>query len=627
MQRATKCSVTEPARADKYHGLASRLQLAAAAQVELVIEEAKRSAQGKAKEERASAMEAKAKLTELKKAREENGGQTNFLAIKVAAATRMSRMRSRGEGYEEVFWDYNNKAVKARQSKAAVERAKEQVWLEAAQIAAHCLRLPLTAFDDRYPTCQALLKFLESENGDKAVQLILREECKVFAKQSCFQYFVNITWYGRLWGFDHTIEKKLDRVLSAVGFASESRNNFDRNNRIAVVWLLVIPLLACASLVCHVLVGPLIFLVVAIWPPLMDRAKAYGGEARDDDERSLRWTLVGMLYLLDLPCVKFWLSIALELALAIFFTIARTESFNFLDGEPTSDDWRVTWRVLLYVWAVSGILWEVRQLFIAAEGEDVDKNRHWVVQLYQRMSGGIREYWSDRFNRYDLLADVLTLIFVCRIQNAEDGVSITAAWYDQPKVVHVIRGVGALFLWLRLKRILLVFSRVGPYAYAVFEMMNDVASYGAILAVYPISYAALLSAVNEPPSSKGPSSLDWLPAPQFEPLLGSAAECSGWFDSFPNAFVFLLERAVTGESFFECAYESENAVVNWVIAFWYTTTTGLLLLNMLIAMVRETVPSQSHAPRRAASHTHARSLLTASHFGSRRITWADGQVV
>ena len=471
---------------------------------------------------------------------------------------------------------------------------------------------------------QALLELFESEDGEKAVQLILREECKVFAKQSCFQRFVNFTWYGRLWGFDHTIEEKLAQEWKGRENCCRGEH---RNNRIVEVWTCVIPLLAFVSLVCHVLVGPLIFLVVAIWPPLMDRAKAYGGEARDDDERSLRWTLVGMLYLLDLPCVKFWLSIALELALAIFFTISRTESFNFQDGEPTSDAWRDTWRAVLLVWTSSGLLWEVRQYLIAAVSEDVPKKRHPVVRAYLHILGGAREYWSDRFNRYDLPANVLTLIFVCMIQDAEDGVSITAAWYDQPNAVHIIRGFGAIFLWLRLKRILLVFSRIGPFAFAVFEMINDVAAYGAILAVYPISYAALLSAVNEPPSSKGPSNLDWLPVSEFEPLLGSASECSGSFDSFPNAFIFLLERAVSGESFFECAYESDNVVVNWLIALGYTTTTGLLLLNMLIAMVRESVPSQSHAPRRAASLTYARSLLTASHFESRRITWADGQVV
>ena len=470
---------------------------------------------------------------------------------------------------------------------------------------------------------QALLELFESEDGEKAVQLILREECKVFAKQSCFQRFVNFTWYGRLWGFDHTIEEKLAQEWKGRENCCRGEH---RNNRIVEVWTCVIPLLAFVSLVCHVLVGPLIFLVVAIWPPLMDRAKAYGGKARSDS-RSLWFTLFGMLYLVDLPCVKFWLSIALELALAIFFTISRTESFNFQDGEPTSDAWRDTWRAVLLVWTSSGLLWEVRQYLIAAVSEDVPKKRHPVVRAYLHILGGAREYWSDRFNRYDLPANVLTLIFVCMIQDAEDGVSITAAWYDQPNAVHIIRGFGAIFLWLRLKRILLVFSRIGPFAFAVFEMINDVAAYGAILAVYPISYAALLSAVNEPPSSKGPSNLDWLPVSEFEPLLGSASECSGSFDSFPNAFIFLLERAVSGESFFECAYESDNVVVNWLIALGYTTTTGLLLLNMLIAMVRETVPSQSHAPRRAASLTYARSLLTASHFESRRITWADGQVV
>jgi len=206
------------------------------------------------------------------------------------------------------------------------------------------------------------------------------------------------------------------------------------------------------------------------------------------------------------------------------------------------------------------------------------------------MSGGIRESWSDRFNRYDLPAMVLTMLAVCLVREPEDGVQVM-----QPNHVLILRGFGAFFLWMRLARILLVFSRVGPYAFVVFVMVDDVISYGAILAIYPIAFAALLSAINEPPSSRGPNNLDWLPVSEFEPFLGSPAECSGWFDSFPNAFIFLLERAMTGESFFECSHQSDNPVTLWLIAFAYTTITGLLLLNMLIAMMAKSFDVISEA--------------------------------
>lgn len=64
--------------------------------------------------------------------------------------------------------------------------------------------------------------------------------------------------------------------------------------------------------------------------------------------------------------------------------------------------------------------------------------------------------------------------------------------------------------------------------------------------------------------------------------------CLNSFESFPNAVLFLVENALTGGDFFECARNSDMPIFMWIIAFMYLTIGGLLLLNMLIAMSTHT---------------------------------------
>jgi len=197
--------------------------------------------------------------------------------------------------------------------------------------------------------------------------------------------------------------------------------------------------------------------------------------------------------------------------------------------------------------------------------------------------GAIREYWSDRFNRYDAIAMACSLLALLRMQPG-DG--------PQPIDVNVLRACGVCFLWLRLQRVLLVFSRFGPYTFMVFVMIDDVINYLVILLLYPIAFAALVSVLLEPPSAKShPFNLEVLPVSEF-----LHPDCSS-FQSFPNAFIYLVEHALTGEGFFECAHGGLGAqpwpypAIIWAVSFAYTFFAGLLLLNMLIAMMAKSFDS------------------------------------
>ena len=90
-----------------------------------------------------------------------------------------------------------------------------------------------------------------------------------------------------------------------------------------------------------------------------------------------------------------------------------------------------------------------------------------------------------------------------------------------------------------------------------------------ILVVFPIAFAAGLSALLEPNSAKSPMNLEWLPVAQYP-----NPDCSDHFQSFPNALIFLVEHAITGEGFFECAHNSMMPVTMWIASFLYVRWRG-----------------------------------------------------
>ena len=98
------------------------------------------------------------------------------------------------------------------------------------------------------------------------------------------------------------------------------------------------------------------------------------------------------------------------------------------------------------------------------------------------MRSGLSDYWSERFNRYDLPAMVFSTLALLSMHT--DGVQSLDDMSAGP--TRVLRALGACFLWLRLQRVLLVFTRVGPYAFMVFVMINDVISYVIIPSRSPL---------------------------------------------------------------------------------------------------------------------------------------------
>ena len=250
-------------------------------------------------------------------------------------------------------------------------------------------------------------------------------------------------------------------------------------------------------------------------------------------------------YLLHIPAVKFGLECSADLALALALTFIPAADLATAPVAP-----------LLLVWVGSGLLWEACQ--VMAFGSDA---KLWRDRMYDRVA----TYWADSINRVDATALVFSfaaLIAFMSTSNSEDATKDATA--------TSLRAVAVFLLWLRVIRVLLISPKFGPFVMMFFRMLfGDVLYFMVLLGFLLVAFAASWTVLLEPQSSHS--------------ITGCADELGGV--DYGTTLLRLLEGALTGNDFFECARNSTNSpVAAWVISAVYVALTAVLLLNMLIAM-------------------------------------------
>ena len=246
-------------------------------------------------------------------------------------------------------------------------------------------------------------------------------------------------------------------------------------------------------------------------------------------------------YLLHLPVVKFGLECAADLALALALTLISAVDLATAPIAP-----------LLLVWVGSGLLWEARQV-MALSSSDA-KSR--LPRLYDRLAA----YWADSINRIDATALICSFAALVAFMSTD----------SENETATTLRAAAVFLLWLRVIRVLLISPKFGPYVLMFFCMLfGDVLYFMVLLGVLLVAFAASWTVLLEPQSNSS--------------IAGCVDELGGV--DFDTTLLRILEGALTGNDFFECARDSTySPVAAWVISAVYVALTAVLLLNMLIAM-------------------------------------------
>ena len=177
-------------------------------------------------------------------------------------------------------------------------------------------------------------------------------------------------------------------------------------------------------------------------------------------------------------------------------------------------------------------------------------------------------YLGDHINRVDAAALLFSFAALVAAVSTDESEEATAT---------SLRATAVLLLWFRLFRLLLVSSRFGKFVLMFFLMLfGDVFNFLVLLLVSLVAFAASWTVLLTNTASNT-AALTTHNQTTCADELGGA--------NFLSTLVRLLEGALIGNDFFECARDSTTTpVAAWMISFLYVTLTAVLLLNMLIAM-------------------------------------------
>ena len=409
--------------------------------------------------------------------------------------------------------------------------------------AAACIHKDWSGKDRRRSDAHHLLC---SDNGRKALEHASQIKAKELLAQPVVQDYMMVAWRGGL--------------VNLGGRA----------------WVLLLALLV---LLLQLLV---VLPLVALVPPLDRLLLRDLAEERWIDTWWRRRTpllrkLLGRLgYLLQLPVVKFGLEFASDLALALALTLVPATDLATAPVAP-----------LLLAWVGSGLLWEAGQVMAPSSSDAASR----LARAYDRLAA----YWADGINRLDATALIFSFAaLIASLSSTEDNGDATAT---------SLRVVAVFLLWFRLLRVLLVSPRFGPYVMMFFRMASgDLVSFLVLLVFLLLAFAASWTVLLEPEpallAQQFGDDQNWRWTRSHAPHLETAgcADELGGLD-IVSRWQTLVEGALTGNDFFECARDStKSPEAAWALSLVFVALTSVLLLNMLIAMcaaILGTHPAQS----------------------------------
>ena len=505
----------DPLSSSQFDGLASQLERLAAVQLG---QSAKAIAEAKEKEEEEEE-EAKKKKSKLAKASAAPSRRTAFRANGHRNRWAMMRLLESVRGLGEKVKDETTRVattitetLKDETSKVATsimigikgdeeEQNEEDLRRDVEQRQRRSQRRMVAALEG----------ILQSDEGQRAIQKATLIEAQVFINSPVMQNYFKRVWRGPLLHFAIMEHEDYPVVLAMC---------------LVLLFLL------------HLILMPVVAPMLALVPPLSGYLKTamrppgprpecwFEGRLYPKPQTSARYlkyfslvnekslvrlfteleSIRASLFVFDVPMFKCARAAILEFTFACLMTLPTTATLR---------QWRLSYFCL--IWAMSGLLWEANQLVSAQVNLRSGSIKHRIKYVQQLLA----VYVSDRFNRFDLPAMLLTIWALLEMRG-ETGVLHNGYPSD---LVRTLRAVSALLLWARQMRATTLSPTFGPYILMVFKMLQDTFIFLGLLAGVNVSFAAAFHLLyEEAPSDHDASLLNeglyWWQAPR---------ECNDFF--------------------------------------------------------------------------------------------------
>ena len=143
---------------------------------------------------------------------------------------------------------------------------------------------------------------------------------------------------------------------------------------------------------------------------------------------------------------------------------------------------------------------------------------------------------------------------------------------DAQEASRSLLSVALFLMWLRALRLLAQFPSIGPLVLMVAKMTRDVAKWAMLLMMI---LAAFVSALHTLYRDKPPHGA------QHNVLDHDCIDFDTDFESWPRAFILILEGTLTSENWLECARLSSHAILGSALMYGCQAMVAVLLFNML----------------------------------------------
>ena len=356
-----------------------------------------------------------------------------------------------------------------------------------------------------------------------------------------------------------------------------------------------------------ILQGLVLWLPLAMYPPL--------ARALRDDHGAIKKSLCGpklgalMLdhYTLEVPVLKFYLSVTLDVFLFLSLTfLSHPRYYTLVGWTPWEEGQQLSILVPIHcIWAIGVTVNEWLQFMqyksqvLAEYTSDLRKTRWWSWEGLIKLLGRTLNFFPE-FLHIDDMVDLFDLFgpLLASISLLNTWTEVQKDTYDRADAYGDTMAVALVLLGFRLLRPVTMMPTLGPLVLMVNKMVGDVTQWALVQVVFLLGFASGIYALAGDPETalrEGNVTADdecellTIGLNQLGAGEGIASTSSrGAADTWLAGFRQLLESMLKQDSELACLRQNSSSWFTAPMIMFFQLFSAILMINMLIAMMAKT---------------------------------------
>ena len=360
------------------------------------------------------------------------------------------------------------------------------------------------------------------------------------------------------------------------------------------------------SLPGFILQGLLLWLPLAMYPPLARALRDNRGSFKKSLCGAKMSALVVDHYMLEVPVLKFYLSVTLDVLLFLSLTFLSHPRYYTLGGwTPWKQGEELEILVPIhFMWALGVTVNEWLQFIqyksqvLAEFMDNLRKTRYWSYDGLVKLLGYTLNFFPE-FLHIDDMVDLFDLFgpLLASISLLNTWIEVGDGSYDAANAYGDTMAVALVLLGFRLLRPVTMMPSLGPLVLMVNKMVGDVTQWALVQVVFLLGFTSgiyalagdPLTAINGTVSADDECELLTIGLNQLDGGDAIASTSSrGAAHTWLAGFRQLLEAMLKQDSELACLRQNSSSWFTAPMIMLFQLFSAILMINMLIAMMAKT---------------------------------------